>query len=117
MCAGSETLLIDSRAAARYRGEEEPIDPVAGHIPSAVNAPFAENLDDGRFRSKQDLADRFESIIGKSNANDAVFYCGSGVTACHNLLAMKHAGKGMAKLFPGSWSEWITDERREIATG
>jgi thiosulfate/3-mercaptopyruvate sulfurtransferase len=100
----AEYRLIDSRAAPRYRGEEEPIDPVAGHIEGAENLPFAENLNDGKMRPKSELQARF----GDTDAERTVFYCGSGVTACHNLLAYEHAGLGMAKLYPGSWSEWIT---------
>ena len=101
--------LIDSRAAARYRGEEEPIDPVAGHIPGAVNAPFAENIsEEGVLLSKEKLQDRFREILQQTPVEQTVFYCGSGVTACHNLLALYHAGLGEAKLYPGSWSHWIT---------
>ena len=103
--------LIDSRAAARFRGEEEPIDPVAGHIPGARNLPFADNLTtEGAWKSKAILKARFEDTV----ESDPVFYCGSGVTACHNLLARYHAGLGMGKLYPGSWSEWITDVDRPV---
>lgn len=101
-------LLIDSRAAKRYRGETEPIDFKAGHIPTAVNMPFAENLDaDGLFLSKEKLHNRFEKIKATTPSEKMIFYCGSGVTACHNLLAMKHAGLGNGRLYVGSWSEWI----------
>lgn len=104
--------LIDSRAAARYRGEMEPIDPVAGHIPGAQNLPFPENWQpDGRMKSTAELQDRFADLV----AERTVFYCGSGVTACHNLLAFAHAGLGDGRLYPGSWSDWITDESREVA--
>lgn len=110
--------LLDARDAARYRGEVEPIDPVAGHIPGAVSAPFKENLgDDGRFRPQEELRERFGRIIGAVPADRVVHHCGSGVTACHNLLAMRHAGLGDAKLYPGSWSEWIVDERRAVTQG
>lgn len=95
--------LIDSRTAPRYRGEEEPIDPVAGHIEGAENLPFGENLHEGTMRPKAALRERF----GDTDPERTVFYCGSGVTACHNILAHEHAGLGLAKLYPGSWSEWI----------
>jgi thiosulfate/3-mercaptopyruvate sulfurtransferase len=108
--ADEEYRLIDSRAAARYRGEEEPIDPVAGHIPGAENLPFADNLRAGVMRPQEELKERF----GNTDPERTVFYCGSGVTACHNLLAHAHAGLGMAKLYPGSWSEWIIDPAREV---
>jgi len=107
--------LIDSRAAIRYRGEKEPIDPVAGHIPGAISAPFADNICKQKtLLPKQKLVERFEEILGDTPVEQAVFYCGSGVTACHNLLAMKHAGLGDAKLYVGSWSDWITDKKRGI---
>ena len=109
----ADWLYVDSRAAKRYRGEEEPIDPIAGHIPSAISAPFAENLGaDGLFLDKESLAQRFEKVLGDKTPSQAIFYCGSGVTACHNLLAMHHIGKTDALLYPGSWSEWIVDEKR-----
>ncbi|KAA3637975.1 MAG: sulfurtransferase [Bacteroidetes bacterium] len=101
--------LVDSRAAPRYRGEVEPIDPVAGHIDGAINLPFPENLDeDMTLKSPDWLWDRFEKATGGKPGDLVVFYCGSGVTACHNILAFDYAGFGMAKLYPGSWSEWIT---------
>lgn len=100
--------LVDAREGERYRGEVEPIDPVAGHIPGAVSAPFKENLhEDGLFREPEDLRRRFESVIGDTPADHVISYCGSGVTAAHNLLAMAHAGLGHARLYPGSWSEWL----------
>lgn len=111
-------LIVDSRAAARYRGEEEPIDPVAGHIPGAISAPFAENLgEDGRFRSEGELRQRFDRLLEEQDITNTIFYCGSGVTACHNLLALHHIGRTGAKLYPGSWSDWITAKERPIATG
>lgn len=107
--------LLDVRAPARFRGEEEPIDPVAGHIPGALNAPFAENLTvDGRFRSPQELRARFEALLGPVPPERVVCYCGSGVTAAHTLLAMSYAGLQGARLYAGSWSEWITDPARPI---
>ena len=112
----SEFCLIDSRTAARYRGENEPIDPIAGHIPGAISAPFPENLDEtGHFLSKEKLRERFENLKKETPSDETVFYCGSGVTACHNLLALKHAELGDAKLFVGSWSGWIADGNRPIA--
>lgn len=107
--------LLDSRAPERYRGEEEPIDPVAGHIPGAVSASFAENLDEsGNFLPQVNLSERFQALLGDVPAEKAVFYCGSGVTAAHNVLALAHAGLGEARLYAGSWSEWITDRERPV---
>jgi thiosulfate/3-mercaptopyruvate sulfurtransferase len=111
------SCLLDSRSADRYRGENETIDPVAGHIPGAVSAPYQDNLKpDGTFRSPEELRERFQSLIGETPVDEVVFYCGSGVTAIHNILAVAHAGLGMPKLYPGSWSEWITDPERPIST-
>lgn len=108
-------LLIDARAAIRYRGEKEPIDPVAGHIPSAVSAPWMENLNpDKTFKSDAELRSRFEEVLQGVSPEDAISYCGSGVTACHNLLAMEHVGIRGVKLYPGSWSHWITDKNRGV---
>lgn len=110
-------LLVDSRAAERYRGENEPIDPVAGHIPGAVSAPFSENLNaDGLFHDPATLEQRFDTLLGDHELGKTAFYCGSGVTACHNLLALHHIGRTEAKLYPGSWSDWITDASRPVAT-
>jgi thiosulfate/3-mercaptopyruvate sulfurtransferase len=107
--------LLDSRSADRYRGENETIDPVAGHIPGAVSAPYALNLQpDGRFRSKENLRRRFSRLMGKTPAHNSIFYCGSGVTAAHNILALEYAGLGTARLYGGSWSEWITDPKRPV---
>jgi thiosulfate/3-mercaptopyruvate sulfurtransferase len=111
-------LVVDSRSGERYRGEREPIDPVAGHIPGAVCAPYTENLDaHGRFRSAEALRERFSALLKGLPAERAVFYCGSGVTAAHNLFALAHAGLGDGRLYAGSWSEWITDPQRPIALG
>ena len=108
--------IIDSRSAERYRGEQEPIDPIAGHIPSAVSGPSSAILaPDGRFLSSQQLAEHFQTLLGPVAPEHAVFYCGSGVTAAHNLLALAHAGLGDALLYAGSWSDWITDSQRPIA--
>jgi len=110
--------LFDSRTAERYRGETEPFDPIAGHIPGAISAPYAENLaPDLLFRSTRDLRQRFEALLGDIPADRAAFYCGSGINAAHNILALKHVGLGDARLYAGSWSEWITDPKRPIATG
>jgi thiosulfate/3-mercaptopyruvate sulfurtransferase len=111
-------LLLDARSAERYRGDVEPIDPVAGHIPGALNRPYTRNLAaDATFRSSRELLSEFEAMLHGRPADDLVHYCGSGVTACHNLLAMMVAGYPMTRLYPGSWSEWITDRRRPIAKG
>ncbi len=112
----ADWLVLDARETARYLGELEPIDPVAGHIPGARSAPFMENLTpDGHFRSRTELRDRFLRIIGQAAPDHVIHHCGSGVTACHNILAMRHAGLHGGKLYPGSWSEWITDPKREVA--
>lgn len=108
--------LLDAREAIRFRGEEEPIDPVAGHIPGALSVPFLDNLEEsGRFRSRDALRSRFDEIIGTTPPKRVVSHCGSGVTACHNILAMEHAGLPGGRLYPGSWSEWITDPARAVA--
>lgn len=109
-------VVIDSRDPARYAGEIEPIDSVAGHVPGASNLPFADNLDaDGRFRSGDELLARFEPFTERSDR--PIVYCGSGVTACHNALAMEHAGLGLPRVYVGSWSGWTADPDRPIATG
>jgi thiosulfate/3-mercaptopyruvate sulfurtransferase len=110
--------LFDARTAERYRGENETIDPVAGHIPGAHSAPYAANLDpQGRFLPPEALRARYRALLGDIPAGQSIFYCGSGVTAAHHVLALAHAGLGSARLYPGSWSEWITDPTRPIATG
>ena len=112
------TCLVDSRDGARYRGEMEPIDKAAGHIPGASNRFWKENLDDsGRFKSADLLQTEFKELLGQSGSGDTVFYCGSGVTACHNLLAACHAGLEEPKLYAGSWSEWSSMPDRPVATG
>ncbi|MGH8224548.1 MAG: sulfurtransferase [Gammaproteobacteria bacterium] len=110
-------VLSDARAAPRYRGETEPLDPVAGHIPGARNFPYAGNLDEqGHFLGTKDLRERFAALAADNPAR-VVHYCGSGVTACHNLLAMEHAGLAGSRLYAGSWSEWIRDPARPVARG
>ena len=110
-------LLVDARAAERFRGEVEPIDPVAGHVPGAVNRPYASNLADGRFKPAARLHAEFDALLDGRAADEMVTMCGSGITACHHLLAMAHAGSPGAKLFTGSWSGWIGDRSRPVATG
>jgi thiosulfate/3-mercaptopyruvate sulfurtransferase len=112
------TLLIDARAPERYTGAVEPIDPVAGHIPGAVNHPFSSNLrSDGRFLPPEELERRWRDRLGEAAPADVIVMCGSGVTACHNLLALERAGLPGARLYAGSWSEWIRDPRRPVARG
>jgi thiosulfate/3-mercaptopyruvate sulfurtransferase len=108
--------LLDARAAERFRGDVEPLDPVAGHIPGATNRFFKDNLQpDGRFKPAAALRAEFEALGAASG--EVVQQCGSGVTACHNLLAMAHAGLGDSALYPGSWSEWCSDPARPVARG
>lgn len=107
--------LLDARGPDRFRGENETIDPVAGHIPGAVSAPFAANLDaSGRLLSPSALCARFAPLLGEAPASESVVYCGSGVSAAHNALAMQHAGLGLPRLYAGSWSDWITDPERPV---
>ena len=109
---------VDARAQPRFRGEVEPIDPIAGHIPGAQCAAFSENLDSsGRFLPAEQLKQRFAEKLAGRSPEELVAYCGSGVTACHNLFAMGLAGYPLGKLYAGSWSEWINDPARGIATG
>ena len=119
LAASGSAKVIDARAPERFRGEIEPIDARAGHIPGAINLPYAANLgSDGRFLSKSTLRERFAAVgIDGDTAAQVVNYCGSGVSACHNLLAMEHAGLAPARLYPGSWSAWSSDPSRPIATG
>ncbi len=110
-----DTLLVDARAPERFRGETEPLDRVAGHIPGAANHFFQGNLDEhGTFRSPADLRARLSSTLAGTTPDHVVCYCGSGVTACHNLLALEHAGLRGAKLYAGSWSEWSSDPARPV---
>ncbi|MFD2134803.1 sulfurtransferase [Novosphingobium resinovorum] len=107
--------VLDARDPSRFAGTRNPLDPVAGHIPGARNRFFRDNLGaDGRFRPAEDLAADFSALLGEAAA---ILQCGSGVTACHNALAMAVAGMPAGRLYPGSWSEWIADPARPVATG
>jgi thiosulfate/3-mercaptopyruvate sulfurtransferase len=111
-------VLVDARAADRFRGENETLDPVAGHIPGAVNRFFQLNLTPAKtFKTPEVLRSEWAAIVGGADASHVVMYCGSGVTACHNLLALEHAGLPGARLFAGSWSEWCANPSRPVATG
>lgn len=111
-------LLVDARAPERFEGRNETVDRVAGHIPGAVNHFYKRNLtDEGQMLPPDALRRQFEEVLGGRPAEQLVMYCGSGVTACHNLLAMEHAGIHGAKLYPGSWSEWSSDPQRPVETG
>ncbi|OFV93360.1 MAG: 3-mercaptopyruvate sulfurtransferase [Acidobacteria bacterium RIFCSPLOWO2_12_FULL_65_11] len=113
--AQADWRLVDARTPERYRGDSEPIDRVAGHIPGAINHCFQWNLDEqGRFRPPEGLRTRFRDTIGDVAPEHIICYCGSGVTACHDLLALEHAGVRGAKLYPGSWSEWSSDPSRAV---
>ena len=115
--ASGGALVIDARGADRFRGENETHDPIGGHIPGASNLPHVGNLRDGLFRDPAELAARFAELMGNRPPSELIFYCGSGVSACHNALALEHAGLGEARLYPGSWSDWITDPSRPTAQG
>jgi thiosulfate/3-mercaptopyruvate sulfurtransferase len=111
-------MLVDARGAERFRGDSEPIDPKAGHIPGAVNVPCAANVDgSGRFLPAAALRQRFQQALGFVPPRESVHYCGSGVSACHNLLAMAVAELEPGRLYVGSWSQWCKDDARPIATG
>jgi len=110
-----EYWVLDARSADRFRGENETIDPIPGHIPGAISAPYAANLTpDGIFLDKNELASRYRKLLGDVPAQKVVCYCGSGVTSTHDILAMMVAGLGEARLYPGSYSEWITDPKRPV---
>jgi thiosulfate/3-mercaptopyruvate sulfurtransferase len=111
-------LLIDARAPDRFRGENETLDPVGGHIPGAINRFFRDNLGpDGCFKQATELQEDFGKLIKGGDAHNVVHQCGSGVTACHNILAMEAAGLSESKLYAGSWSEWCADPARPVASG
>lgn len=110
--------VVDARAAERFRGEVEPMDPVAGHIPGALNRPHSQNLQaDGRFKPPAQLREEFTALLGGRSAKEIVHQCGSGITACHNLFAMELAGLKGSSLYPGSWSQWCSDPARPVAVG
>ena len=110
--------LLDARAPARYRGEVEPLDPVAGHIPGALNRPFGQNLGaDGKFKTAAQLRAEFVQLLAGRDPATVVHQCGSGVSAVPNLLAMEIAGLGRGALYAGSWSEWCSDPARPVAKG
>ena len=113
----NRTTVLDARAPERYAGEQEPIDPVAGHIPGAVNRFWQANLADGKFKSAAELRAEFEVLLAGRAPADVVHQCGSGVTSCHNLLAMEVAGLPGGQLYAGSWSEWVADRARPVARG
>ena len=111
-------VLVDARAPDRFRGQNETLDPVGGRIPGARNRYFRDNLDaSGRFKTPEALREEFGSVLGPTRAENVVNYCGSGVSACHNLLAMEVAGLRGARLYPGSWSEWCADPSRPVESG
>jgi thiosulfate/3-mercaptopyruvate sulfurtransferase len=113
-----DQVLVDARAESRFRGENETLDKVGGHIPGARNYFFQRNLsDDKTFKPGAQLVEEWRTVIGDTPVGQLVMYCGSGVTACHNLLALEHAGLKGARIFPGSWSEWSADPSRPVATG
>jgi thiosulfate/3-mercaptopyruvate sulfurtransferase len=112
-----EARLFDARSAERFRGENETIDPVAGHIPGAISLPFERNLDGVHFKSRDELRATFTAALDGSTPEQAIAYCGSGITACHLVLAAEHAGLSGMRLYPGSFSEWITEPTRRVATG
>jgi len=109
--------LLDERAPERFRGEVEPLDPVAGHVPGARNRPYGDNIEAGVFRTPEGLRSAFEPLLGGHDPREVVLSCGSGVTACHNLLAMEHAGLPGARIYAASWSGWVSEPSRPVATG
>lgn len=114
----SAQQLLDARASPRYRGDVEPLDRVGGHVPGALNRPFADNLgSDGRFKPAAQLREEFAEVLGSTGPSDVVHMCGSGVTACHNLLAMEYAGLHGSRLYAPSWSGWVSDPSRPVAKG
>lgn len=114
----AKLLVVDARAPERYAGEVEPIDPVGGHIPGARNRFFQTNLQaDGTFKSREQLREEYTALLEDWDPRDVIHHCGSGVTGCHNVLAMMHAGMDGSLLYPGSWSEWCAEPSRPVATG
>lgn len=107
-----EEIIVDVRTADRFNGETEPIDPVAGHIPTAINIPFVSNLDEnGLYLSPEELAEKYTTVFGNTPVGNVTFHCGSGVTACHSLLAIASAGFSIPNLYVGSWSEWCRNDK------
>ena len=117
MLGRTDRLIVDARAAERYEGRVEPLDPVAGHIPGTINRPWQQNLAQGAFKPREVLRREFDALLAGHSPADLTVLCGSGVTACHHLLALEHAGLTGAALYPGSWSEWVADPARPVATG
>lgn len=118
LARSSAARVVDARAPVRFRGEQEPIDPVAGHIPGAVNHFFMRSMgEDGRFKAADELRREWAASLGGADVSQVVCYCGSGVTACHDLLSLEVAGFPGAQLYAGSWSEWVADPARPVATG
>lgn len=118
MLHAKQGILLDARAEERFTGDVEPLDKVAGHVPGAVNQPYEDNLDfSGEFMSDEALREHYQATLNGVAPASTVVMCGSGVTACHNLLAMEHAGLSGAKLYAGSWSEWINDPNRPVVKG
>lgn len=113
--ATQNRIVIDARANERFHGQNETLDPVAGHIPGALNRPFQDNLISGAFKSPDSLLKEYRELLGATNPSVVIHQCGSGVTACHNLLAMEYAGLGGSRLYAGSWSEWCSDPGRPVA--
>ena len=114
LTADTPKMVLDARATDRFHGENETLDPVGGHIPRALNRPFKENLIAGKFKPADLLYKEFVLLLGQNKANQVIHSCGSGVTACHNLLAMETAGLSGSKLYAGSWSEWCSDSSRPV---
>lgn len=112
-----QTVLVDARAAERFRGDVEPLDPRAGHIPGAINRPFSQNLSAGHFRESDELKGEWSALLQGAPPENAILYCGSGVTACHNALALVHAGLPLPRLYAPSWSGWVSDSAHGVATG
>jgi thiosulfate/3-mercaptopyruvate sulfurtransferase len=116
--ADKKSRLLDARPDRRFSGEYEPFDPIAGHVPGSINWPFEENLDiDGTFLPPEALREQYQALLKGAAPHQVIHMCGSGVTACHNILAMEAAGLSGSRLYPGSWSEWITDPSRPVETG
>ena len=108
-------MVLDARSADRFRGENETLDPVGGHIPGAINRFFKNNLDaNGQFKSADVLAKEFKAVLGDTPSESIIHQCGSGITACHNMFAMELAGLKSSMIYPGSWSEWCADPARPI---